>query len=113
MTRGVLAEMISAAPAASEAVVSDAVDLYPVAPDKGDLDRADRDLVVDWEGSADDGERGVRLTPPLSAPRSRRTPRPTPAKTYGLQYVGYYLSTAAVLSLVGLMATRETKDPHL
>ena len=35
------------------------------------------------------------------------------AKTYGLQYVGYYLSTAAILSLIGLMATRETKDATL
>jgi metabolite-proton symporter len=32
------------------------------------------------------------------------------AKTYGLQYVGYYLSAAAVLTLIGLLATRETKD---
>src|SRR6202035_5702806 len=31
----------------------------------------------------------------------------------GLQYVGYYLSASAVLSLVGLMATRETKDASL
>ena len=35
------------------------------------------------------------------------------AKTYGLQYVGYYLSAASVLSLVGLLATRETKDDLL
>ena len=35
------------------------------------------------------------------------------AKTYGLQYVGYYLSTAAVLSLAGLAVTRETKDDDL
>jgi metabolite-proton symporter len=35
------------------------------------------------------------------------------AKTYGLQYVGYYLSTAAVLSLVGLYLTRETKNEEL
>ena len=35
------------------------------------------------------------------------------AKTYGLQYVGYYLSAAAVLSLVGLLATRETKGERL
>jgi len=35
------------------------------------------------------------------------------AKTYGLQYVGYYLSGAAVLSLVGLMLTRETKNEEL
>jgi len=35
------------------------------------------------------------------------------AQTYGLQYVGYYLSTASVLSLLGLIATRETKDADL
>jgi len=35
------------------------------------------------------------------------------ATTYGLQYVGYYLSAAAVLSLTGLFATRETKDDVL
>jgi metabolite-proton symporter len=35
------------------------------------------------------------------------------AKTYGLQYVGYYLSVAAVLTLIGLLATRETKDDDL
>jgi metabolite-proton symporter len=35
------------------------------------------------------------------------------AKTYGLRYVGYYLSTAAVLTLVGLLAARETKDDTL
>ena len=35
------------------------------------------------------------------------------ANTYGLQYVGYYLTAAAVLSLVGLLATRETKDSDL
>ncbi len=35
------------------------------------------------------------------------------AKTYGLQYVGYYLSAAAVLTLVGLLAARETKDDDL
>jgi metabolite-proton symporter len=35
------------------------------------------------------------------------------AKTYGLQYVGYYLSAAAVLTLIGLLATRETKDDAL
>ncbi len=35
------------------------------------------------------------------------------AKTYGLQYVGYYLSAGALLSLVGLLATRETKDTTL
>jgi metabolite-proton symporter len=35
------------------------------------------------------------------------------AKTYGLQYVGYYLSAAAVLSLIGLTLTRETKNEEL
>jgi metabolite-proton symporter len=35
------------------------------------------------------------------------------AKTYGLQYVGYYLTVAAILSLIGLLATRETKDASL
>ena len=35
------------------------------------------------------------------------------ASNYGLQYVGYYLSGAALLSLAGLMATRETRDRDL
>jgi metabolite-proton symporter len=35
------------------------------------------------------------------------------AKTYGLQYVGYYLSAAAVLTLLGLLSIRETKDDDL
>jgi len=35
------------------------------------------------------------------------------AKNYGLQYVGYYLSVAAGLTLVGLLAARETKDEIL
>ena len=35
------------------------------------------------------------------------------AKNYGLQYVGYYLSAAAALTLFGLFATRETKDDAL
>jgi metabolite-proton symporter len=35
------------------------------------------------------------------------------AQTYGLQSVGYYLTAAALLSLAGLFATRETKDDHL
>jgi metabolite-proton symporter len=35
------------------------------------------------------------------------------ASNYGLQYVGYYLAGAAVLSLVGLGATRETRDATL
>jgi metabolite-proton symporter len=35
------------------------------------------------------------------------------AKTYGLSYAGYYLSASAVLTLVGLLAIRETKDEDL
>jgi metabolite-proton symporter len=35
------------------------------------------------------------------------------AKTYGLNYVGYYLSLAAGLTLVGLLAARETKGETL
>src|SRR6266576_2030812 len=35
------------------------------------------------------------------------------AKSYGLQYVGYYLSTSAVLTLIGLLLIRETKDDDL
>ena len=35
------------------------------------------------------------------------------AKNYGLQYVGYYLFGAAVLTLIGLVASRETKDDVL
>ena len=35
------------------------------------------------------------------------------AKNYGLQYVGYYLSAAAALTSVGLLAVRETKDEIL
>jgi metabolite-proton symporter len=35
------------------------------------------------------------------------------AKTHGLPYVGYYLDAAAALTLIGLLATRETKDQHL
>ena len=35
------------------------------------------------------------------------------AKTYGLQYVGYYLSASALLTLVGLLLVRETKDDDL
>jgi metabolite-proton symporter len=35
------------------------------------------------------------------------------AQHYGLQYVGYYISAVAVLSLIGLLATRETKDTDL
>ena len=35
------------------------------------------------------------------------------ARTYGLQYVGYYLALAAALTLAGLIATRETKDDSL
>ena len=35
------------------------------------------------------------------------------ARTYGLQYVGYYLTLAAALTLLGLLAGRETKDDDL
>jgi metabolite-proton symporter len=35
------------------------------------------------------------------------------AKTYGLQYVGYYLTASAVLTLLGLALIRETKDDDL
>jgi MFS family permease len=35
------------------------------------------------------------------------------AKSYGLRYVGYYLSVAAALTLVGLVMMRETKDDDL
>jgi metabolite-proton symporter len=35
------------------------------------------------------------------------------ARNYGLRFVGYYLSGAALLTLVGLLATRETRDDDL
>jgi MFS family permease len=35
------------------------------------------------------------------------------AKNYGLQYVGYYLTGAAALTFIGLLAARETKDEVL
>src|SRR3954447_3750868 len=35
------------------------------------------------------------------------------ATNYGLQYVGYYLSAGALVSIAGLLATRETKDDVL
>jgi MFS family permease len=35
------------------------------------------------------------------------------AHNYGLQYVGYYLTTAALLTIVGLLMMRETKDDDL
>jgi metabolite-proton symporter len=35
------------------------------------------------------------------------------AKDYGLQYVGYYLSASAVLTFLGLLMIRETKDDDL
>jgi len=35
------------------------------------------------------------------------------AKNYGLQYVGYYLSLSAALTLLGLLSIRETKDDAL
>jgi MFS family permease len=35
------------------------------------------------------------------------------AKNYGLAYVGYYLMLAAALTMIGLVAARETKDDDL
>ena len=35
------------------------------------------------------------------------------AKSYGLEYVGYYLTTSAVLTLAGLLMIRETRDSDL
>jgi MFS family permease len=35
------------------------------------------------------------------------------ATNYGLQYVGYYLTGAAILTTIGLLATRETRDQTL
>src|SRR5580693_3906853 len=35
------------------------------------------------------------------------------ARTYGLAYVGYYLSAAGALTLFGILASRETKDVSL
>jgi metabolite-proton symporter len=35
------------------------------------------------------------------------------ATSYGLQFVGYYLTAAALLTLAGLLAVRETRDEHL
>jgi MFS family permease len=35
------------------------------------------------------------------------------ATNYGLQYVGSYLTGAAILTIIGLLATRETRDQSL
>lgn len=35
------------------------------------------------------------------------------AKNFGLQYVGYYLSASAILTMIGLLCIRETKDDNL
>ena len=35
------------------------------------------------------------------------------AQHYGLQYVGYYLTGAAALTLAGLLAIHETRDTAL
>jgi hypothetical protein len=35
------------------------------------------------------------------------------ADNYGLTYVGYYLSGVAILSLLGLIASKETKDEDM
>jgi len=37
----------------------------------------------------------------------------TLAKSRGLQYVGYYLTAVAGLTLIGLLASRETRDEKL
>jgi len=37
----------------------------------------------------------------------------TLAKSHGLQYVGYYLTAVAALTLIGLLASRETRDEQL
>lgn len=35
------------------------------------------------------------------------------AKTFGLRYVGFYLTTSAVLTFLGLLLIRETKNTDL
>jgi fucose permease len=35
------------------------------------------------------------------------------ARTYGLQFVGYYLTAAAILTIIGILLTRETKDSNI
>ncbi len=35
------------------------------------------------------------------------------AQNYGLQYVGYYLTAAAALTMVGLVSIHETRDSSL
>jgi MFS family permease len=35
------------------------------------------------------------------------------AQNYGLRFVGYYVSFVALVSLIGLLLTRETKDTDL
>ena len=35
------------------------------------------------------------------------------ARTYGLQYVGYYLTGAALLTIAGLLGIPETKDQDI
>jgi len=35
------------------------------------------------------------------------------ARTYGLQFVGYYLTAAALLTILGILMTRETKDANI
>jgi MFS family permease len=35
------------------------------------------------------------------------------ARTYGLQYVGYYVTLSAVLTILGLLWIRESKDNEL
>jgi metabolite-proton symporter len=47
---------------------------------------------------------GASLTPYIATKLATR---------YGLQYVGYYLTAAALLTMVGLLSIRETKDEDL
>jgi MFS family permease len=35
------------------------------------------------------------------------------ARSYGINFVGYYLSAAAIVTLIGLLTIRETKDQDL
>jgi MFS family permease len=35
------------------------------------------------------------------------------ARTYGLQFVGYYLTAAALLTIAGVLMTHETRDSNI
>jgi MFS family permease len=49
----------------------------------------------------------------IFGPRSRPYIATWLAQHYSLQFVGYYLSAAAAITLIGLLAIRETKDASL